>query len=77
MKANTYLWGLCVLSAISSALPTRGSKNVLERAETADSDDAFVYTWSLPEEKAKRAEVADADERIVYTWSLPEEKVKA
>ncbi len=43
------------------------------RAETADSDDAFVYTWSLPE-KVKRAETADADDAFVYTWSLPEEK---
>lgn len=48
----------------------------MKRVENADSDDAFVYTWSIPEDKdkVKRVENADSDDAFVYTWSIPEVK---
>ncbi|MCJ1316069.1 hypothetical protein MMC15_001389 [Xylographa vitiligo] len=74
MKKMLSLWGLLALSNICAAFPT--PNDALKRAEKADSDDAFVYTWATPE-AAKRAETADSDDAFVYTWATPEAEKRA
>lgn len=68
MQPNICLWSLLLLNAFSFALPTLDSKqrrgchdlanhwwllDMVERDETVDADDTFVYTWSIPEDKVK------------------------
>ncbi|KAF6236851.1 hypothetical protein HO173_005142 [Letharia columbiana] len=77
MRFNTLVCGLLLAAVSATALPVEKAKSIRTMTEI-DGDDAVVYTWSRPEEKAKRSEkVTDGDDQVVYTWSRPEEKGKA
>lgn len=76
MRFNTLVCGFVLAAVSATALPVEKAKSIRTVTEM-DGDDAVVYTWSRPEEKAKRSEkVTDGDDQVVYTWSRPEEKAK-